>query len=149
VQRRTGFVAQDDVRHSQLTVRETWSSPTTSSSPPLDHRDEAEEVELVVAAERGVEFAGGQSRHTTRRRRDMSEAERLSVGVQVRRRAKAVAAKRSVKAAGGRGTRRYQTLVRRVGGRAPSRWRPRHGCPGVVGRVDRKLADEHVRVESV
>jgi hypothetical protein len=47
----------------------------------LDHRDEAEEVELVVAAERGVEVAGGQSRHTTRRRRDMSEAERFSVGL--------------------------------------------------------------------
>jgi hypothetical protein len=46
-------------------------------------------LDPAVAAERGVGAAGGRVRCTTRRRRDISEAERLSDGVLVRRRAKA------------------------------------------------------------
>jgi hypothetical protein len=68
----------------------------------------AREAWSSVAAGRGVEAAGVRGCGTTRRRHYMSEAERLSDGIPVRRRAKAevvepaVAAKRRVEAAGGR-----------------------------------------------
>jgi hypothetical protein len=50
----TGFFAQDDVLHPHLTVRETWSSPTTSRSPPVDGRGEAEKLEPAVAVDSSI-----------------------------------------------------------------------------------------------
>jgi hypothetical protein len=89
-------------------VREAWSTPTSSSSPPVDRRAEAKKVEPAVAVEHGLEAAGVRASWTTRHQRYLSKIELLSDGVPVRRRAKAevvepaVAAKRRVEAAGGR-----------------------------------------------
>jgi hypothetical protein len=66
VQRRTGFISQDDLLDPHLTVCEMWSSPMTSRSPPVDRQGEAMYVEPDVAVERGIEAAGFRARRRTR-----------------------------------------------------------------------------------